>query len=146
MLNQCVIILSCFSAGGLAHLSNPGPPGPLLFNTCPEPCSRRTVLSSLCGEQLCVPDLLGFPMGMGKYVHVSHTYAQGSYCPLLVNMLFCAIRAPRTKCLGIDCSIIFILRLGGFVSCPKITLKSDYIQFLTPGTSIFFPLSSSQKL
>lgn len=51
---------------------------------------------------------------------------------------YCSIFSPSTKWLRIDCSNLFIQRWGGSVSHPKITLKSDYIQFLTPGTNIFF--------
>ena len=122
---------------GLIHLSSPGPSGPLLFNTCPEPCSLRTVLSSLCGEQLSCARPLGFSYGNGRTVHASHGNAQGIYCPLLALTFYCSISTPRTKWLRIDCSNLFILRQGGSVSRPKITLKSDYIQFLTPGTNNF---------
>ena len=130
---------------GLIHLSSPGPSGPLLFNTCPEPCSLRTVLSSLCGEQLSCARPLGFSYGNGRTVHASHGNAQGIYCPLLALTFYCSISTPRTKWLRIDCSNLFILRQGGSVSRPKITLKSDYIQFLTPGTNNFL-LAPSQQL
>lgn len=43
----------------------------------------------------------------------------------------------KTKWLRIDCSNLFTQRWDGYVSHPKITLKSDYIQFLTPGRSHF---------
>lgn len=46
---------------------------------------------------------------------------------------------PRTKWLRIDCSNLFIPRWGGSVSRPKITLKSDYIQFRTPRNEQFSP-------
>lgn len=46
---------------------------------------------------------------------------------------------PRTKWLRIDCSNLFIPRWGGSVSRPKITLKSDYIQFRTPWNEQFSP-------
>lgn len=43
------------------------------------------------------------------------------------------------KWLRIDCSNLFIPRWGGSVSRPKITLKSDYIQFRTPRNEQFSP-------
>ena len=49
----------CSSAVGYTHLSSLDPCGSLLFNTCPESCSLRTILSRLCEDQLLV-----FPMGM----------------------------------------------------------------------------------
>lgn len=80
-----------------------------------------------------------FQWGNGpNRVHASHSNAQGIYCPLLVFTVYCLISTSRTKWLRIDCSNLFILRLGGSVSHPKITLKSDYIQFLTPGTNFSF--------
>lgn len=62
---------------------------------------------------------------------------RASTAPCWQHMLHCSIYAPRTKWLRIDCSNLFRLRWGGSVSRPKITLKSDYIQFLTSGTNNF---------
>lgn len=56
---------SVFLCRGTYTLVKPWPSGPLLFNTCPEPCSLRTVLSSLCGEQLLCARPLGFSYGNG---------------------------------------------------------------------------------
>lgn len=78
------------------------------------------------------------PMGTVLSDHVSQpNNAQGIYCPLLAVILYCSVSTPRTKWLRIDCSNLFILRWGGSVSRPKITLKSDYIKFLTPATNNF---------
>lgn len=68
--------------------------------------------------------------------------AQGVYCPLLEHSAYCLVFL-KTKWLRIDCSNLFIQRWDGSVSHPKITLKSDYIQFLTPGRSHFSPYSQS---
>lgn len=112
--------------------------GPLLFNICPEPFSLSAVLSSYVESSFCVPHLQGFPMGMGLSDHVSlPNNVQGIYCPLLGCVIHCSVSACRTKWLRIDCSNLFIPRLGGSVSLPKITLKSDYIKFLTPATNNF---------
>lgn len=62
---------------------------------------------------------------------------RASTAPCWQHMLHCSIYTPRTKWLRIDCSNLFTLRWGGSVSRPKITLKSDYIQFLTSGTNNF---------
>lgn len=84
----------CSSAGGLIHLSSPGPSGPLLFNTCPEPCSLRTVLSSLCGEQLFCARPLGFSYGNGPNCSsqpqqcTGHLLPPAGVYPLLFN--FCS--------------------------------------------------------
>lgn len=52
-----------FSAVGFTHLSSRGPHGPVLFNTYSESCNLRTILLSLCGEQLLFARPLCFPVG-----------------------------------------------------------------------------------
>lgn len=55
-----------FSAVGFTHLSTRGPCGPLLFNTCSESCHLRTILLSLCGEQLLFARPLVAPVGLSR--------------------------------------------------------------------------------
>lgn len=128
------------------HLSNPIPSGSLVFNTCLDPCSLVTVLSSLCGKQLLCARPLGLSYGNDPDRSCQPWQCTGYLLPPAGIYFYCSIFTPSTKWLRIDCSNLFIQRWGGSVSHPKITLKSDYIQFLTPGTNVFFLQAPSQIL